>query len=117
MSGTNIKLVGIDKLQVKLKKCQDLKAVKTVVKQNGVQMQNKTVRNAVFTKGYSTGATKRSIKGKSEDDGLTYREGPTTYYSGYVEMGTRKMSAQPFVRPAFEAQKGKFKSDLNKLMK
>ena len=116
MSGTNIKLVGLDKLQVKLKKCQNLDAVKKVVKKNGVEMQAKTVRNAVFGN-YSTGATKRSIKGKSEDDGLSYREGPTTYYSGYVELGTRKMSAQPFVKPAFDAQKGQFKKDLNKLMK
>lgn len=115
MSG-NVKIVGLDKLEVKLKKCQNLKPVKTVVKQNGVEMQAKTVRNANFGK-YSTGATKRSIKGRSEDDGLTYREGPTTHYSGYVEMGTRFMNAQPFVRPAFNSQKSQFKSDLRKLVK
>lgn len=77
-----IKIVGMEKLESKLKKCQDLSPVKKVVKQNGVEMQAKTIRNAVFTKGYSTGATKRSIQGHSEDGGLTYREGPTrTFYS------------------------------------
>ncbi len=113
----SIQLIGMEKLTAKLKKCQGLDAVRTIVKQNGVEMQNRTVRGAVFTRGYSTGATKQSITGHSEDGGLTYSEGPTTYYSGYVEMGTRKMAAQPFVRPAFNSQKAKFHSDLEKLVK
>lgn len=113
----NVKIVGIEKLELKLKKAQDLEAAKRVVKQNGVEMQAKTVRNAVFTRGYSTGNTKGSIQGRSEDGGLTYREGPTTAYSGYVEYGTRKMAAQPFVKPAFNAQKQIFRSDMKKLVK
>lgn len=113
----NVKIVGIDKLVVKLKKAQDLEAVKRVVKQNGTEMQAKTVRNAVFTRGYTTGDTRRSITGRSEDGGLTYREGPTTHYSYYVEYGTRKMAAQPFVKPSFNAQKQIFRSDMKKLVK
>ena len=118
MSGNvTVTLKGIEELTGHLKKCQNKDSIKKVVKQNGVEMQAKTVRNAVFTRGYSTGATKRSITGHSEDGGMTYREGPTTYYSGYVEFGTRKMAAQPYVKPAFETQKAQFKKDLNKLMK
>ena len=63
--------------------------VKTVVLKNGMDMQNKTVKNAVFTKGYSTGATKRSIRGETRDGGFTYAEGPSTHYAPYVEFGTR----------------------------
>lgn len=113
----NIRIVGMEKLELKLRKVQDLEAAKRVVKQNGVEMQAKTVRNAHFTRGYSTGDTKRSITGRSEDGGLTYREGPTTSYALYVEKGTRKMAAQPFVKPAFNAQRGQFRSDMKKLVK
>lgn len=71
----------------------------------------------MFTKGYSTGATKRSIRGETRDGGFTYAEGPTTHYAPYVEFGTRFMDAQPFVRPAFKQQVPIFKSDMKKLVK
>lgn len=112
-----VDIKGLDKLQKKLKKNCTLDDVKTVVKQNGIEMQNKTVKNAVFTKGYSTGTTKRSIRGETRDDGFTYAEGPTTHYAPYVEFGTRFMDAQPFVRPAFKQQVPMFKSDMKKLVK
>lgn len=112
-----LEIKGLDKLQKKLKNNCNLADVKTVVKTNGAEMQAKTVRNAVFKKGYSTGATKRSITGKTQDGGLTYVEGPSTEYAPYVEFGTRFMSAQPFVKPAFKSQVYIFKRDLQKLMK
>ena len=111
-----VEIRGLDKLQKKLKK-NSLEDVKTVVKQNGIELQSKTVSNAVFTKGYSTGATKRSIRGETRDCGFTYAEGPTTHYAPYVEFGTRFMDAQPFVRPAFKQQVPMFKSDMKKLVK
>ena len=85
-----VEIRGLDKLQKKLKKNCSLEDVKTVVLKNGMDMQNKTVKNAVFTKGYST---------------------------PYVEFGTRFMDAQPFVRPAFKQQVPIFKSDMKKLVK
>lgn len=112
-----VKIVGLDKLQKKLKKNATLDDVKTIVKKHGSKMQDKTVENAEFTKGYQTGTTKRSIHGGIKDGGLTYEEGPTTHYSPYLEHGTRFMEAQPFVKPAFDDQKVEFKKDLKKLMK
>ncbi len=67
-----VEIRGLDKLQKKLKKNCSLEDVKTVVLKNGMDMQNKTVKNAVFTKGYSTGTTKRSIRGETRDGGFTY---------------------------------------------
>lgn len=110
-------IVGADKLIKKLKENKKLDLVQETVKKNGVQMQRNTVSNAVFTRGYSTGQTKRSIHGKISNEGLTYTEGPTTNYAPYVEFGTRKMTAQPFVKPAFNEQVPIFKSDMKKLMK
>lgn len=112
-----VKIVGLDKLEKKLKKNASLDDVRTVVKKHGAQMQDQMVVNAEFKKGYQTGATKRSIHGEIKDAGMTYEAGPTTHYSPYLEHGTRFMEAQPFVKPAFDDQKGKFKADLKELMK
>lgn len=112
-----VEIRGLDKLQKKLKKNCTLDDVKTVVKQNGIELQRNTVRNAVFKGNYTLGNTKRSIRGEKRDDGFTYVEGPTTEYAPYVEFGTRFMDAQPFVRPAFKQQVPMFKSDMKKLVK
>lgn len=112
-----VKIKGLKRLQKSLKDNATLSDVKTVVKQNGIEMQAKMVRNAVFGRGYSTGATKQSIRGQSINGGLAYKAGPGTYYSPYVEYGTRFMSAQPFVRPAYNDQKVIFERDLKKLVK
>lgn len=112
-----IKWHGDKELRQKLIKNAELSLAKQIVKTNGAEMQQKMVKNAVFTKGYSTGATRRSITGERADNDLTYKAGPHTEYSPYVEYGTRKMAAQPFVRPAFNSQKEKFKEDMDRLVR
>ena len=113
----SIKIEGLDKLQAKLKKNMTLGHVKDTVKQNGSDFQTLMARNAVFVKGYATGTPERSIHSTYSDAGFTVTVGPTTYYSRYLEYGTRYMSAQPFVKPSFNIQKEIFKRDLNKLFK
>lgn len=115
MAGISVK--GLDKLQKKLKENVTLDDVKRVVRNNGSQLQRKMQDEADFTKGYATGTTKRSITLEFEDDGLTTTVYPTTEYSPYLEYGTRFMEAQPFVRPALNAQKQKFKQDMQKLVR
>lgn len=110
-----IKLEGMEKLQVKLKKNVQMSDVKRVVKENGAQMQEKMQRKANFKKGYQTGTTKRSIGMSIKDGGMTAEAGPKTEYSPYLEHGTRYMEAQPFVYPSYAIQKEQFKSDLKKL--
>ena len=112
-----IEIKGLDKLQKKLKDNVTMDDVKRVVRTNGQQLQEGIQRNADFTKGYATGQTKRSVDLLIKDDGFTADSGPTTEYSPYLEYGTRFMEAQPFVRPAYEVQSKKFKSDMEKLMK
>jgi len=108
---------GLDKLQKALKDKVTLDDVKRVVRTNGQQLQKKIQSNADFSKGYQTGTTKRSVNLEIKYSGFTADSGPETEYAPYVEYGTRFMEAQPFVRPAFDEQKAKFKSDLQKLMK
>lgn len=47
-----------------------------------------------------TGATKNSIQAAPEGDDLHYQIAPGTEYSIYLEYGTYKMAARPYMQPA-----------------
>lgn len=112
-----IKVEGLKELEKALKENVTMDDVKRVVKHHGAQLQQKMQGNADFNKGYQTGETKRSVGLEFEDSGFTASVGPETEYSQYLEYGTRYMEAQPFVKPAYEEQKDKFKSDMQKLVR
>lgn len=104
-------------LSAKLMRNAKMEEVKQVVRTNGAEMNQRMARNAVFVKGYSTGATRRSITLNLSNNDLTATVKPGTHYSVYLEYGTRKMEKQPFVGPSFNAQKVKFISDLKRLVR
>lgn len=108
-----VKLEGFDELQAKLKKNVKLEDVKVVVQYNGSEMQ--TTANLICPKDTSNLAN--SITLELTDGGFTAEVEPHMDYAAYVEYGTRYMSAQPYIRPAFMQQSERFKSDLSKLMK
>lgn len=112
-----IKFEGLYELEKALKDNVRMDDVKRVVKHNGSEMQRRMQSKADFNKGYQTGATKRSIGLEVTDGGMTAEVGPETEYSPYLEFGTRFMDAQPFIKPAWEEQSKKFKSDMDKLVK
>lgn len=112
-----IKVSGLDKLQKMLKENVTLDDVKQVVRHNGSQLQKKMQAKADFKMGYQTGETKRSIGLEIKDGGFAAEVGPETEYSPYLEYGTRFMDAQPFVKPAYDEQKEKFKRDMQKLVR
>ena len=58
------------------------------------------INNAQFKGKYTTGATRRSITLQAGGNQAVIEA--LTNYSGYVEVGTRKMEAQPFMKPALE---------------
>ena len=116
---------GLEELQAALRERVNLDAVKKVVKLNGAEMQAQAQRNAQFRGHYEgrrfvppTGTLKRSIKGPNmKNGGLTAQVETGVDYAAYVEYGTRYMSAQPYMKPAFNKQKAQFKSDLERLTK
>ena len=119
-----IKLEGMEKLQVKLKKNVQMSDVKRVVKANGAALQEAAQRKAPVgtpqstgIPGYVGGTLKRSIVLEIRDGGLTAEVEPTADYAAYVEYGTRYMNAQPYMRPSYNQQKEKFKSDMKKLVR
>lgn len=114
---SGLELKGLDALLGQLKRNTNLNDVKNVVKINTSELQRKMQRAAVFTKGYSTGTTKRSINQRIIDSGFTGEVGPGTEYSPYLIYGTRFMAAQDFLRPPFYMQRTQFIKDMKRLMK
>lgn len=112
-----IRFEGLEELDEKLRVNATLNDVKKVVRKNGQELQSGIQGNADFTQGYQTGQTKRSVRLDIKNSGLTAESGPTTEYAPYVNFGTRFMNAQPFVTDAYNEQVGKFKSDMQKLVR
>lgn len=114
-----IEFKGIDKLQKKLRENMKLEAVKNVVRFHGGQLAErmKAQTRQSFKKGYTLGGTASSINARITDGGLEARVGPTTDYAEYVEHGTRFMEAEPFVKPAFDVQKERFKYSMKKFVR
>lgn len=124
-----IKFEGVTKIQKALLENADMSDVKKIVRKNGAELQRKAQANADFRGHYAwekgrgmvfkspTGTLKQSIKYEPEDGGLTAVVEPHVDYAAYVELGTRFMDAQPYLKPAWDVQKQKFKSDLDKLVR
>ena len=108
-----MKVVGLDKLQKKLKKNVQMDDVKRVVRNNGARMHAEAIAKAPV----DTGNLRRSIELNIKDSGLTAEVEATAEYAPYVEYGTRFMTAQPYIRPAYIKQRKKFKQDMKKLTK
>lgn len=117
-------VIGMEKLQKKLRKNVDLNEVKKIVKTNGAEMQAEAQRNANFKGHYEgkkfvppTGTLRRSIGLEIKDSGMIAEVEPTAEYAPYVEFGTRFMNAQPYLKPAFEKQSKQFRKDMNELVR
>lgn len=108
-----VKLIGFEKLEAKLTKNMDLSAVKSAVKKNGSAMQKKAQKEAPIDSGHLHDVIFLEIT----DGGMTAEVESTAEYAAYQEYGTRFMKGKPHIRPAFDEQKGKFKSDLGKLVR
>lgn len=115
----SVRIIGDKELYARLDDLTKMDAIKKIVQRNGSELQRGMMRQTgvSFKKGYVTGQTKRSIQLNITNSGFTAEVEPTTEYSPYVEYGTRFMEAEPFVRPSFNAQSVRFKSDLDKLMR
>ena len=126
MGNIHFELKGLDKLQAKLQRVAKMEEVEHIVEENGKAMLEKAIKNTEKFRGHyrgkklikPTGATKRSLsENSSKLEKFKYRVAPGTDYAAYVELGTRKMDAQPFIKPAFDDQKKLFKRDLERLVK
>lgn len=89
------------------------------------KMASKAVRKALFDieriakmrVAVDTGNLKNSIGTDIAPDGLSGATGPTAHYGGYVEFGTSKMAAQPYMNPAADKVIPKLHAALKGLVK
>jgi len=80
-----------------------------VVKKSALDIE----RDAKIKAPVDTGNLMGSIG--SDIDGLSAEVGPTAEYGGYVEYGTSKMDAQPYMGPAFEKHAPVFEKALGQV--
>lgn len=64
-----------------------------------------------------SGDLKRSIRRRIEDGGLTGVVEASEFYGRFQEYGTRHHAAQPFMRPAAEAEKRPFRARVRAILK
>ena len=90
--------------------------VARVVKRNTSQAQQKAKRIVPVAK-KNGGTLKRSITIRVDTIGLAGYITAGADYAPYVEYGTRKMDAQPFMQPAAREQAPIFMNDLRNLIR
>lgn len=112
-----MKLNGMNPLLNKLEKGRNIqKPVQQIVKKHSSQINRDAQKKAPVAK-VNGGTLRRSIRTEYEAGGLVGVTRATAHYAPYVEYGTRFMTAQPFMRPAFYNSASSFKEDLEKLVK
>jgi len=118
MARVSYSVHGLDKLEKGLLKRAQIEGMKQIVKKHTTELQQKAMANAssTYVKGYSTGATKKSIGIGFEDGGLTGITGLGMSYDEYVELGTRFMAAEPLLKPLFNQRKSMFISEIKKVI-
>ena len=78
--------------------------LRTIVKNNGVQL----VQGAQKRSPVDTGTLRRSIRLSLENNDLKAVVKTNAPYAKFVEYGTIRQKAQPYMRPSLRIQKAKF---------
>lgn len=125
---SSIKIKGLKDLEKQLKKNASKKDVKDIIRKQGAELQSKAQREADFKGHYEwekgkgmvfkpqTGNLKGEIRLDITDGGMTAEVYSGAEYAPYVELGTRFMEAQPYLKPALEKQETSFKKEMRKLV-
>lgn len=116
-----IDMRGLSQLEKKLLKGVSKEKISQVVRLNTAELTQKAKDRApVSTEktnpGGAHGQLKRSIIPSVGSGGLAGKVNATVDYAEYVELGTRFMAAQPYMKPAFDQQKEVFLDDMKKLI-
>lgn len=101
-----IELQGLRRLRAKLGLLTKVekKALQVEVRRALVNIERGAKRRAPLR----TGLLRRSYTHRLDADKLGGRAGTNTFYAPFVEFGTRRMSAQPHLFPAFEEERPQF---------
>lgn len=113
MPAFKVELKGDKELQKMLERCKSKEKIKACVMKSGATLQEYAQGNAPV----DTGNLKRSIGLSMKDGGMTAEVKPSAEYAPYVELGTRFMSAHPYLRPALETAGAEFKANVEKVVR
>ena len=108
----SLKVKGVDRLvrQLAIKSKQA-----RIATDRQLELSSKRIERMAKVKApVDTGALKNSIF-SAKAGNLTYKVTAPQHYAIYVEKGTRKMRAQPYLKPALDAERPKLISNLRKL--
>lgn len=108
----SFKVKGVDRLvrQLAIKSKQA-----RIATDRQLELSSKRIERMAKVKApVDTGALKNSIF-SAKVGNLTYKVTAPQHYAIYVEKGTRKMRAQPYLKPALDAERPKLISNLRKL--
>ena len=108
----SFKVKGVDRLvrQLAIKSKQA-----RIATDRQLELSSKRIERMAKVKApVDTGALKNSIF-SAKAGNLTYKVTAPQHYALYVEKGTRKMRAQPYLKPALDAERPKLISNLRKL--
>lgn len=116
-----IDMRGLNQMQKKLLKGVSKDQISRVVRMNTAELTQKAKERApVSTEktnpGGAHGQLKRSIIPSMSSGGMVGKVNATVEYAEYVEVGTRFMAAQPYMKPAFDQQREVFLDDMKKLI-
>ena len=82
-----------------------------VVRKTAADIEASGKRNAPVDTGHLRGSISTTIS----IGGMSAEIGPTASYGAYVEFGTRRMSPQPFMRPAADQHFPEFEEAVSRL--
>ena len=108
----SFKVKGVDRMvrQLAIKGKQARTATDRQLELSSLRIERAAKVNAPV----DTGALKNTIF-SAKAGNLTYKVTAPQHYAIFVEKGTRKMRAQPFLKPAIDAEQPKLISNLRKL--
>lgn len=110
----SVRWIGIDKFlrQIRFKSKQVQEEVDSEIMRGALRIE----RGAKLRVAVDTGTTKQRIQARKLKKYKAEIISPT-HYSIYLENGTRKMVAQPFLRPAVDEERPRLYENLNRIVK
>lgn len=115
MAKISVRIEGVKETiaEVALRDKRVQEAIRAQVGESALRIQEGAKKRAPV----DTGALRNSITVDFYEVGLAAQIGPHMPYAPYVEHGTRKMAAQPFLGPAFHEERPKFEQGIKKAIK
>ena len=106
---------ALDKLQRQLKEVakKDVKATLQGMIATGYEIHAEAVKKVPV----DMGRVRTSLAVESDSNKMEVRIGTNVKYAPFVEFGTRKMHAQPYLRPAFMGNIGKLAANIRRFIK